>query len=337
MRNRRVFWLTLSTLVVGASLLAAAVILPPHLLDTNGMTTEGRLRAENDLRGTLVTVLGGIIVAVGAFVGILNFQETSRQNRAVADQNRAILELQRRGQITDRFSKAIDQLGASSMAVRTGGLYALEQIISDSPELQWAVMETLCAYLSQRTPHNRDGRERITYPDPATKEELEALVKPLGMETDVQAALTIIGRRNPSLDKKEGVLNLKNLDLGDARLRGAKLGSAVKSPTSDVANAGPCGSTIKLSRVNLRHTHLAGAHMEGACLARADFTDAVLVGAHLAEADLTGASFVGCDMRLADLSGAVIDGAVFPKANLEGVQWQWGAATTVPRTSPDVC
>jgi len=44
--------------------LAAAVVLPAHLLDTRGLATDARLRAENDLRGTLVTLLGGIVIAV---------------------------------------------------------------------------------------------------------------------------------------------------------------------------------------------------------------------------------------------------------------------------------
>ena len=264
-----------------AGLAFSIVAVPPLLVAGNGLSGVDLAKAENDARGTLVAGWTGLAVAVAGVAALLTYR------------------LSRRGQVTDRFSRAIDQLGATSMAVRTGGLYALEQIISDSPELQWAVMETLFAYLSQNAPRSRVDKGAASYPYPATDKQLETLVKPLSMATDVQAALTIIGRRNPSLDKKEGVLSLKNLNLSDARLRGANLQSADKHEKARTANAGPqLGSTIKsskvqLSKVNIRHTHLAGAHIEGALLANADFTDAVLIGAHLKGADLTGADFEG--------------------------------------------
>jgi len=44
-------------------------------------------------------MLGGLAVLVGAVVAGLTLRETSRQNRAV-------VELQRRGQVTERFTRA---------------------------------------------------------------------------------------------------------------------------------------------------------------------------------------------------------------------------------------
>src|SRR5205085_43814 len=76
------------------------------------------------------------------------------------------------GQITDRFTKAIDQLGKSDspssdepetkkgltpsreslLAVRLGGIYALERIARDSPRDHWQIMEVLTAYVRQNAP-----------------------------------------------------------------------------------------------------------------------------------------------------------------------------------------
>jgi len=187
------------------------------------------------------------------------------------------------------------------MAVRTGGLYALEQIIADSHELQWPVMETLFAFLSQNAPLDRGGVGPLSYPDPADKAALQDHLKSLTIAMDVQAALAIIARRNPAWDRKDATLSLKNLELSDARLRDAKL-----------------EKTETLKKVNARHTHLAGAHLEGALLREVDFTDAILVGAHLETADLTGARFKRADMRLVDLEGAIIDAQTdFREANLQ--------------------
>ncbi len=119
-----------SAMVVGL-VLWAAVVEPPWLLDTTGLHGADLAKARNDFRGTMLTALGGMAVIVGAIVGGLNFRETSRQNRAV-------LELQRRGQVTERFTKAIEQLGQQEDGkrdVRIGAAYALEQIAKDSAEL----------------------------------------------------------------------------------------------------------------------------------------------------------------------------------------------------------
>jgi hypothetical protein len=137
-------WLVAAALLVVGAILWAAVVEPAWLLpDTRGLSPADRVKAQTDFRNTLVTMLAGLAVAGGAIVGALNFRETSRQNRAV-------LEVQRRGQVTERFTRAIEQLGQlgpEKLAVRLGGIYALEQIAMDSEELHWPVMEVLTAYV----------------------------------------------------------------------------------------------------------------------------------------------------------------------------------------------
>jgi len=50
-------------------------------------------------------------------------------------------------QITERFTRAIVQLGDELMALRLGGIYALERISKDSAKDHWQVMEVLMAYV----------------------------------------------------------------------------------------------------------------------------------------------------------------------------------------------
>jgi hypothetical protein len=106
----------------------------PHLASLHncyGETRQGLLVVVESLRATTLQALGGLIL-----LGPLYF--TSRT-----------LQLNRRGQLTERFTRAIDQLGQlepERLAVRLGGIFALEQIALDSEELHWPVLEVLTAF-----------------------------------------------------------------------------------------------------------------------------------------------------------------------------------------------
>ena len=58
------------------------------------------------------------------------------------------LQVNREGQITARFTRAIDQLGATDeegnklFEIRLGGIYALERIARESEEDHWPIMAT---------------------------------------------------------------------------------------------------------------------------------------------------------------------------------------------------
>jgi hypothetical protein len=46
------------------------------------------------------------------------------------------LEIAREGQVTERFTKAIEQLGNERTCIRPGAIYSLERIMKDSPKSQ---------------------------------------------------------------------------------------------------------------------------------------------------------------------------------------------------------
>jgi hypothetical protein len=192
-----------------------------------------------------------------AFLALRSTIDAGQSQQALAEQ----------GQITDRFTRAIDQLGQDGddkIAIRLGGIYALERIMYDSAKDQRNVVEVLCAFVRENTRTARTGLAPSPVPafrDPAT---------------DVQAALTVLGRRPGAgqrffgRDPRFGIVNLNGAHLELADLRGAHLEGAVMIGTH-------------LERADLRL-----AHLERADLRLAYLEGALLIDTHIEEANMTG-------------------------------------------------
>jgi hypothetical protein len=102
---------------------------------------------KKDLMQALGLLMAGIAGGVGVYFTWRNqrvTQESSESTRESAEEN---LRLTREGQLIERFTRAIDQLGSEKLQIRLGGIYALEQIARDSPERDYStVMEVFTAY-----------------------------------------------------------------------------------------------------------------------------------------------------------------------------------------------
>ena len=142
----RVGFVVLGVVVVGA----IALFLfkwAPELLATHGLKGKDRAEDIGRNRTAVLASLAFLIAGVGAIYTGLSY----RLNRA--------------GQITERFTRAIDQLGHPELDVRLGGIYALERIARDSQDDHPQVVEVLTAYVREhaRWPPDaspRTGRRR---------------------------------------------------------------------------------------------------------------------------------------------------------------------------------
>lgn len=247
---------------------------------------------ESELRkgsAALVTGLRTAVVtftaAVGAGIALLYTARTYR--------------LTRRGQITDRFTKALERLGSDEIYVRIGGILALEQIVQDAPEQAATdAARVLGHFIRHRAP------KAVPPPNPDDPNN-DPPTEPLPAEpaADVQAALTALTRA----ESRTHVDPRERLDLHGLHLAGAQLREA------DLTHANLRRAT--LTKAHLSGAVLTGAYLNGATLAEAGLTDATLTKAHLSEATLTGA-----DLSRATLTGAYLGGAMLAQANL-------GAAT----------
>ena len=80
------------------------------------------------------------------------------------------LQISREGQITERFSRAVDQLGSDKQDVRLGGIYTLERIAADSPADRTHCPGHVLARMSAPTPPGWSARQRgrCIRPQPST-------------------------------------------------------------------------------------------------------------------------------------------------------------------------
>jgi hypothetical protein len=192
---------------------------------SRGVSDENRFDRENEARKTLAQIIGGVFVLAGLYSSVRTF-----------DLQRESENLQREGQITDRFTKAIEQLGALApgavdkagkprinLEVRFGGIYALERISHDSPKDQWTIMEVLTSYVHEHAGQAERGKTSglsangpPNWPPP----------QDIHPEPDIQAILTVIGRRDVKYDAVGVSAFFRILDLREADLRGADLSGA---------------------------------------------------------------------------------------------------------------
>jgi hypothetical protein len=270
-----------------------------------------------------IGVTGTVVVGVtGYWASVKNTSKTTELTRTALELTRRTVELTEQGQVTDRYTKAIDQLSSREIDMRIGGIYALERIARDSERDHPTVMEVLTAFVRDHSP------EQWPVPDVHV-----VGVRPprRQMRPDIQAAITVIGRRTIRYDSQP--INLIDAHLGGAHLGGANLDGADLT-RADLTGADLTGAHLSVANLDGAHAEgaaLIGAHLEGALLIGthldgAALTDADLTGADLSAADLTGAHLYDAALTDADLTSAHLSGANFFGADLTGAIWPRDAA-----------
>jgi len=225
-----------------------------------------------------------------------NMEETQKNTQEQLNTAQAQLRVAQEGQVTERFTKAIDQLGeedhndAPRLEIRIGSIYALERLAKhyqeQSSEDYGSIMEILTAYVRENakwTPNQASGPTLKAHQVAGL---LTNIVTP-GVRGDIQAALDVLGRRNEKLisEKLRRSLNLVRSDLSGASLSGANLSGA------DLSQANLSGATLikaNLSGASLEQADLSGAYLSGANLSGASLSETRLEAAVLTTVVLTG-------------------------------------------------
>jgi uncharacterized protein YjbI with pentapeptide repeats len=240
-------------------------VLPEWLSSTAGLDAKARAEEVGRTRTATLAVLAGGIALIGAIYTARTFS------------------LNRRGQITDRFIRGIEQLGSESLDIRVGAIYVLGSVAHESRREHGPVMETLAAFIRQRSLPRGQANDPGRFPP------------------DIRAAMTVIERRDRGLGADEPELDLRHANLSYLKLeRGADLRG------------------LDFEGATLDHAHLSGADLRGANLQGATLTWARLDGALLRDTQLYAVNLKGAWLAGADLQGARLAGATLFKAGLFG-------------------
>jgi uncharacterized protein YjbI with pentapeptide repeats len=321
--------------------ISAVLIVPGWWVDrdaTGDLEPVERVQALQDARQSVLWTIGGFIAVVGLLF-------TKRRD----DIARANHDLDRDANLTDRYTEAVAQLGSDAMAVRLGGLYALERIARDSERDRETIVDVLTAWLRART----DGGQ----PEPITSPETERA------PTDVRAAVVVVGKLSVLLPKPV-------LDLSSARLSGSQLHS-VRANTVNLDDAvltrtyiwRSAFKWVHMFQADLRHAQISDTTIEYLVLTKANATAATIdldttqpVLAHELNARNSmwmsktpvvfwarGSVFASAHMDAIlredgsisrmDLSGSELDAADFSEAVLDGIGLRRSTLTEADFTS----
>lgn len=236
------------------------------------------------------------------------------------------LNVAKEGQITERFTRAVDQLGNPAQEIRLGGVHALGIISKESKKDYSTIMTILADYVrinsniynhsENRYPKYRSFSMDILANETTTSDFLDGVVS-----TDIQAALNVIGEHKSFFNREKD----KRLGMKEAFLRGADLtGLHFEGVIFSWANL-ECTKIVEtyldganLYQTNLKFATIAAAELKNARLEEADLLGAKIIYSHLEGAHLHGANLRGADLEVANLRGADLRGANLIEANLEG-------------------
>jgi len=224
------------------------------------------------------------------------------------------------GHITDRFSKAVEQLGTENVTVRIGGIYALKRIAQDSRDRDHiSVMEVLTNFI-RHSPYAKQQREAKDKDDnldryfALCKEDEKYAEKHPTPEhghiidcPDIIAAIDTIQTRTADQKIFETSHNyiptLKNANFSYFNL-------------DDVDLSGFDLNGVNLQKANINGVNLSNVDLSGYDLKNADFSCAILLNIDLSKSELVGSSFLGADLTGAILTRALLHNADFTEANL---------------------
>jgi uncharacterized protein YjbI with pentapeptide repeats len=253
------------------------------------------------------------------------------------------LDLIQRGQNTERFTRAIDQLGATdkqggqAIEIRLGGIYALDQLAQQRPiEYRLIVVNVFTAYLRENSKHPVPSTEimnlRKAFPNLDERETLLDICKRLSsgdlpIYKSLQEKLPSAGSDFLTITSILARVRCEEalpLNLADTYLRGTSMSKAdlrgVLLARSHVANAdfedvdfSPLQTTREIVHANLTETNWHGTSLKRAKLCKADFRGSKLIATAFDEADVTGTDFSGVD--LSEVKGLTQDQVNSAKGN----------------------
>jgi Pentapeptide repeats (8 copies) len=252
--------------------------------DTQIQLQQAQSQLQNNARSTLLQAIAGLLLVAGAVA-------TWRQ-----------VQVNREGQLTERFTRAIDQLGSENTDIRIGGIYTLSRIADNSPPDRNTVQFVLGAFVRTHAAWPVGMPDGPQHPTTEVDQHLPWLHI---RAADIQTAMGVLGNRPWVREPRR--LYLSRVDLRSVQLDGARLNDT-QFRHANLARAWLRG--IQLDRSDLKSTDLRQANLENASLVEANLGQAHLESANLRRVDLSKADLRGANLHDANLADAILTGAL---------------------------
>ncbi|MFQ4146751.1 pentapeptide repeat-containing protein [Chlorogloeopsis sp. ULAP02] len=186
---------------------------------------------------------------------------------------------------------ALQNLGNENIETSLAAIDTLEQISQDYPQYHWKIIENLSVFV----------RNNTTF---LAKVEIESNPSSK-IRADIQAALSVIARRDATKDPENQQLDLSHTNIPGVNLHKANL-QGVNLYQANLSEANLVDANLQesiLSAANLSEANLSGANLSRAILHAANLRTANLTGANLTEASLFLANLHGTNLERANLVG----------------------------------
>ncbi|MFH7030924.1 MAG: pentapeptide repeat-containing protein [Heteroscytonema crispum UTEX LB 1556] len=284
--------------------------------ESEGTSNHQKIESRNQALSTTAIAFVGLVLMINAYYAAKRAAALQKSAIAAEKSNKIGLQNAKIFQerlIAERFMGAIAQLGHDKVETRTGAIYALERVAQDCPKEYWTIMEILTAFVRENTFNQAESEEETEENTAATifapmtnaASDTNWREEPPKIRTDIQVALTVIGRRDSQKDPENQKLDLRNTDIRGADLRDANLQRA------DLRGS-------DLSGADLRRIDLSGADLDGGKLSGSILYEANLQGCNLHAANLTGANLNRTNLQSSNLRAANLTGASLRAANMTG-------------------
>jgi uncharacterized protein YjbI with pentapeptide repeats len=285
--------------------------------------TKRQFDASLDFVKTIATIAGGVVLYLNFRVANRSAELAQKKLEQETEKAKVDARLAEARLTMERFSKAVDMMGSDkSIHLRLGGIYALESIALDSSndkidENYRQVLEVLTAFVRENAKLKPEKEAMLPSQLIVEVGEQHDEIPPL--PTDIQAALTVLGRRkHKDTDWEQYWLNLSKTNLQQAYLSHTNLQQADFSMANlqqahlDVANL----QEAVFQEANLQQAGFYAANLQGTILQKADLRWTDFQEANLQWAYLRGVNLQGADLRLANLQGATLQETYLDPADL---------------------
>ena len=268
------------------------------------MTPTGMPKIPEHLRNLIFMTAGLITFAISIWRARISDKQAKASN-IQAEATIEQIKIAAQSQITDRFTRAIEQLGKSGddiLFLRIGAIQALERIGNDSLGDLPAIIRLLAGFSRQTS---------IAWYESIRNQEGQVVVTPLDVAEAVRALARLNGKHLEFLREQEISIDLSGSYFPRLSLPNSNL-TRFELTDCDLSNA-------NLRDANLSDAKLRKSDLSNAMLWGANFSNAILVGVNLYNAILRNSNLSNADLWYANLSNATLWDTNLSNAKLQGI------------------